>query len=261
MAERAAAPVVGDRAFALDAGVIVVISFAICLAADRLALMTVLVPAVLATRFVLWSRLPGAERGGRASRELLLFGVCLLLGGFNDWNSVARHGVYEYTVPHRISGLPVWMLLYWGMILRFLITLFRWSRLDPPARPRDAVHLGGVVLHSAALKVALQLGLVLSTRQLIYRHHGDPLLSWLPFALALVAYALLFRPDRGERFLIGLFAVGGPLVEVLYIQVGGLHRYDLGWLGGVPLWIALWWILAMLIWRDVSQRVQAVSIR
>lgn len=47
----------------------------------------------------------------------------------------------------------------------------------------------------------------------------------------------------------------GAIVEVAYIQGGGLHRYHLGWIGGVPLWIALWWPLAVLVWGDLARRL------
>ncbi len=49
---------VGDRAFALDAAVITLVSVAICVAASKLWLMTALVAIVWALRLLLWSRLP-----------------------------------------------------------------------------------------------------------------------------------------------------------------------------------------------------------
>ena len=240
----------GDRAFLVDAGTIVVASVAICLAADRLALMSVLVPALLVGRFLLWR--------GPLVPELLFFGVCTALGAFNDWSSVVRHGVYAYSVPvywPQLSTIPVWMLLFWGMILRFFATLASWERLGPGAA-RDDVHLGRRVVRSPWLRVGVLLAIVAVTRQLVYRYFDHPVLSWLPFALALLSYAALLRPDRHDRRLVLLFLVGGPAVEVLYIQVAGLHRYSLGWLGGVPLWIALWWVLAVLVWKDLAGRIQ-----
>ena len=60
------------------------------------------------------------------------------------------------------------------------------------------------------------------------------------------------RIAKLEPDLAGIIAIGGPAVEIAYIQLGGLHRYQLGWLGGVPMWIALWWVLAILIWDDLS---------
>ena len=73
--------------------------------------------------------------------------------------------------------------------------------------------------------------------------------------MAIGVWLLLFRLTRHDAKLLALFAVGGPGIEILYIQVGGLHRYDLGWLGGVPLWIALWWLLAVLVGKDLSARL------
>ncbi len=241
---------VDDRAFLVDAGTILVTSVAICLAADRLALMSALVPLILLGRFLLWR--------GPLKPELAFFGVCLILGAFNDWNSVVNHRIYDYGVPvywPSLSTIPLWMLLFWGMILRFFATLAQWERLGP-SPPRDEVYLGRRVLRSPWLRIGVLLAIVALTRQLIYRHFEHPILSWLPFAGALLLYALLMRPDRHDRRLVLVFLIGGPLVEVLYIQVAGLHRYSLGWLGGVPLWIALWWVLAVLVWKDLAGRIQ-----
>jgi hypothetical protein len=97
--------------------------------------------------------------------------------------------------------------------------------------------------------------LALLTRQTIYRSYDDPIWSWLPFALALAAAWIVLRPDRRRLGLLLGVGVAGPMVEVLYIQVGHLHRYRLGWLAGVPLWIVLWWVLAVLILEQLLARV------
>jgi hypothetical protein len=254
---------VSDRGFVIDASAIVAVSAGICLASDRLAVMTALVPAVIAARFAMWIQLPKEERG-TVWGELAFFALCTAIGAFNDWNSVVRHEVYTYTAPHYfpdLSTIPLWMLLFWGMILRFLATLFQWRRLGPPPQPKNELHLAHHVVHRSWAKVAAQLMIVVVTRQLIYRWYGDPVLSWIPFIAALALFVLLFRPDRHDRLLIGVFAVGGPAVEALYIQLGELHQYELGWLAGVPLWIGLWWILAALIWKDLSNRLQLVLAR
>ena len=67
----------------------------------------------------------------------------------------------------------------------------------------------------------------------------------------------LFRPDKRLYQLAGAFLLAGTAIESLYINVGGLHQYHLGWFGGVPLWIALWWTLSLVIWDDFSGRLQA----
>jgi hypothetical protein len=252
----AALPAPRPPTLALDAAGILVLSAAICVAARRLDLMTALVAAVLAARFAAL-----AHRGLRAlATEAVFLAGCALLGGSNDWNTVVRHGVYEYTVPSDLawSSIPLWMLLYWGLVLRFLAALAASPWLGG-READDRVFLLGRVYTSAPLRLGLALGLVLATRQTIYRLFDHPILSWLPFALALAAYALLFRPGPGRRRLIALLLVGGPAVEALYIQLGGLHRYRLGWLGGVPLWIALWWTLAGLVWGDVAPRLERAT--
>lgn len=252
-------PVTSDAELAVDAGVVALGSLAISLFAHRLALMTALVPGLLALRLVLWWRASRARRAPLGA-ELLLFALCTVLGGLNDWNTVVRHRVYDYTVPvyfPELSTIPLWMLLFWGLVLRLMLTVAAWGRLGAGARSRDAVRLGARLVPQAVARVGLMLLLLLVTRQGIYRLAQDPILSWLPFACALAIFPLLFGLDRHEIKILGLTLVAGPLVEVLYIQVAGLHRYHLGWLGGVPLWILLWWLLAILLWKDLGRRAQA----
>jgi hypothetical protein len=248
---------VGGRALAVDVVAVAIGSAAIAVAAQRLVLMTILVPAVIVLRFIAWARLPRSERDGSLAEELFFFALCTALGAFNDWNSVVRHGVYDYTVPHdfAFSTIPLWMLLFWGMILRLMATVTRARALGAPGVLDDRVRPVLVTRHSPALRVCMALALVVVTRQLIYRFHDDPWLSWLPFALALALAAWWLRPTRHDLTLMALVAVVGPAIEILYIQVGGLHFYRLGWLGGVPLWIVLWWVLAVVIWKDLSLRL------
>jgi hypothetical protein len=136
------------------------------------------------------------------------------------------------------------------MVLRSLASLASWVGLGPSG-PRD--QLGP--WKSGTAKVVFLLILVLCTRQLIYRTYLHEVASWLPFALALLVAAACCGVDAHERRLMLLMATGGPLIEVLYIHVGGLHSYHLGWLMGVPLWIALWWVLGIWVWKEVSGRV------
>lgn len=246
-----------DRALAVDAAAVLVVSVAICLAADQLLLMTILVPAVIALRFTLWARLAPGDRELSLGRELVFFGLCTWLGAFNDYNSVVVHRIYDYGVPAffpELSSIPVWMLLFWGMILRFMASLTRWQRLGEAA-PSDRLWLAGREGRSAWGRVLIELALVLGTRQAIYRLYLDPVWSWLPFATALALALLLFRPPRRVVALVLVFGIGGPLVESAYINWGQLHGYHLGWLWGVPVWIALWWMLAVVVWRDLSARI------
>jgi hypothetical protein len=249
----------GDLAFALDALTILAISIAICLASQRLVVMTVFVSVALALRLALWLFLPTAERDGTRAGEILFYALCTLFGAFNDWSSVTRHRVYEYTVPTDLPGLsdiPIWMLLYWGMVLRFMLSVAHWRRLGLLPQP-DVLRIGSLELRGAVAKVSFELALVVATRQFIYRSFAHPVRSWLPFAIAIALAALVLRLDRRRLLLMAAVIVVGPLVEVLYIRLGGLHRYQLGWFFGVPLWIALWWGLGVTIWHDLGTRLQA----
>ncbi|NLH47101.1 MAG: hypothetical protein GX444_00710 [Myxococcales bacterium] len=244
-----------DILVAIDALTVAVISVTICLWSDRLGRQSVLVPLAILARM---AALGIFAKGVVWRVEIPFFILCTLLGAFNDWNSVVHHRIYRYTVPYdsAFSTIPTWMLLFWGMILRFFARLARWKNLGPPARPADRIGIGDWFVESPALKVGAQLLLILATRQWIYRTYLDPLFSWLPFLASLAIYLLFFFPSRHDLKLLAVFFVGGPAMEMLYIRVGHLHQYYLGWIGGVPLWIVLWWMLAILIWKDLSLRVE-----
>lgn len=239
-----------DRRVYVDLGAMGVIGVAVCLFADRLAFMTGLVLVVLVARMVLactWGR-------ARLGSELAFLALCAVLGGGNDWNTVVRHGVYAYTVPtdHPTwSTIPTWMLLYWGIILRAIAQLAEWPRLG------DSTLVDGVFARPVP-RVLFQLGVVLLTRQAIYRLYGHPVLSWAPFAVGLALYFLVLRPPQRARRLALVALLLGPPVESAFIHLGHLHRYALGWLGGVPLWIALWWALGVLVWSDLAPRLHRI---
>lgn len=237
-----------DRAVVVDLTALSVLGIAVCLAADRLALMSTLVPVVVALRLIAIRAWAG--RSLRVEVPFLL--LCVLLGGGNDWNTVVRHGVYAYTVPAdhpAFSTIPTWMFLYWGVILRAIAQLATWPRLG------DAAPAPGWSARPLP-RVAVQLAIVLITRQAIYRLWAHPWWSWLPFALGIVAYVCLLRPPPRARRLALIALLVGPPVEMAFIHVGGLHRYALGWLGGVPVWIALWWALGILVWSDLAPRIE-----
>jgi hypothetical protein len=249
--------VLGNPAFFLDVASILAVSAAIVFASNRLIFMSLWVPTVLIVRFVAYSRLPATDRPWSTAIEIAVILGCAALGGFNDWNSVVHHQIYDYTVPADIpllSTIPTWMLLFWGLVLRALFTLYRWRGLSPEKTPRDDVFLGRHVT-IAWLKVAVQLGIIVATRQAIYRLFDDPIASWIPFAAALLIWALLCRPGAHAFRVLGIMLVLGPIVEAIYIRLGRLHQYHLGIFFGVPIWIMLWWALATVIWGDLSFRV------
>ncbi|MEZ4224274.1 MAG: hypothetical protein R3B13_25215 [Polyangiaceae bacterium] len=232
-------------------------SAAICVGSQHLTAMTIVTAVVIGARLALFATLPAKRRDHSLRAELAFLLLCTVLGAANDWNSVTRHRIYDYTVPvewPEASLIPVWMLLYWGLILRFVSSLFRWQRLRIAAPRDDAFgHFAG--RSGIALRIVGMLALVVGTRQAIYRTYMDGLWSWLPFAAALVIGVLLLRPGRRRMLTLVVFGTLGPAVEALYIQVGSLHAYHLGWLSGVPLWIALWWMLSALFWGELSARL------
>lgn len=140
--------------------------------------------------------------------------------------------------------------------MRLLARVARWEGLGPPLAVSDHIGIGPWKASSGAAKVAGELAIVFATRQAIYRYYLDPVLSWVPFLAALVLFFIVFKINRHDWKFLVLVAVAGSAVEILYIQVGHLHRYHIGWIGGVPLWIVLWWCLGALIWKDISFRIE-----
>jgi len=235
-------------ALSIDAAAVLIVSVAICCCASQLHFMTALVPLIIALRLLAWRRIVP----GDWPAELLFFACCTAIGAFNDWSTVDRHGVYRYLVPTywpALTTIPLWMLLFWGQILRFVATLAEALRALP----------GGV--RFSAPRLALQLAIVALTRWQIHLHFADPLRSWLPFALALALYLVVLAPGARTWTLIVLAAIVGPAVEIAYIRLAHLHHYQLGVIGGVPIWIALWWVLGTLIWCDLARWIQAGARR
>lgn len=251
---------ISNRAVLIDAAAVTLVGAAICSGLREAGPMTAVVAGSWALRLALWSRLSPKERPLGWPAELAFLGVCALLGGGNDWNTVVRHRVYSYGVPSDIepfSSIPAWMFAYWGLILRLVATLGLWSRLGEPGPPGEIRGAG----YHPCWRVALLLVLTLGTRQTIYRSWSDPWLSWIPFALALGLHRGLFPWGRRERNLALLAITLGPLAEAALIQIGGLHHYALGWFLGVPLWIVLWWVLAVLLWSELTRLALSSAVR
>jgi len=237
----------------VDGAIVGSIGVAICFGGQHLPFMTGLVALAFVVRVLLARQL-----GGSIGRELVFLGICTAVGAANDWNTVVLHDVYAYDVPTALpvdGAIPVWMLLYWGLILRFVSSLGRWPGLGAEG-PADQVGLPGHRAAHPVGRLAVQLVLVLATRQAIYRFFDDPVLSWVPLAGAAVLWWLLLGSSAHDRGLALLAVTVGTAAEAVLITVGGLHRYELGLVGGVPLWIILWWPLAVLLWKDIGGRIE-----
>ncbi len=247
-----------NKLMLIDTVVIVIVSIAISVASNRLVFMSFFVPAIIISRMILLYLLQ-KEEAVNFKAEVVFLLICILLGGFNDWNSVCNKKIYDYSVPvffESFSTIPLWMLLFWGMILRYFARLARWQRLNPPDSLMDKIGIGSTYVENNYFKIGAELILVLVTRQFIYRNYLDPIWSWLPFAAAIIIFMLFFYPTRHDFLLLIIFVIGGPLIEILYIKVGHLHYYHLGWIFGIPLWLALWWMLIIIIWKDISLRLE-----
>lgn len=239
----------------VDGPPLAAIAIAILLAAERPGAMGLVVLSALAVRFALGRALLG-WRGRALATEALFFAACTLVGGFNDYNTVVLRGVYAYTVPAElpaVSTIPLWMLLTWGFVLRFVTTLAGWRRLGGGHVTDDVRLLGR--RRSVPARLAVMAALVLATRLVTFTYATHVWLSFVPYLLALAVAAVVLVPSRREARLVALALIIGPIVEALFIRIGRLHHYELGWLFGVPLWIVLWWALGAWLWGDVSNRL------
>jgi hypothetical protein len=245
------------RLMVIDAVGIAAVSIALCAASKKPLFMTVIVPTVIIGRMVALA-IVARKEDVSIRAELVFFALCTALGALNDWNSVCNKKIYEYTVPafFRSASIPFWMLIYWGMILRFVARVDRWKALGPDKEVSNALGINGLRVVSPAAKIVAEFFLVAATRWALYRYYLDPVLSWLPFLVALFLWFIFFMPSRHDLKLLGIFLIGGPTVEILYSTVGHLHSYHLGWIGGIPVWIVLWWVLAILIWKDLAFRIE-----
>ncbi|MBT3981774.1 MAG: hypothetical protein HOE90_10500 [Bacteriovoracaceae bacterium] len=250
------------KSLLVDTFVIVAISILICFFSKKLLLMSIVVPLILAVRLIYT-----LIRFDEKKQEIILYTICTILGAFNDWNSVVGKGVYDYHAPvyfPEFSTIPIWMLLYWGMILRYMAAVAWWPGLGKDVELKNEVHLGSKVWKSTPTKIILQLAIVFVTRQFIYHYYLDSVLSFAPFVVALILYSLIFRPNKRE-IKLGLLCISlGTVVEILYIGAGDLHYYHHGILFGVPIWISLWWSLSVIIWKDIykliEQKISSPSI-
>lgn len=242
---------------AIDFITILIISLAICLASHELVFMSFFVPLVILMRFVLIDRMVNKTEIN-IKTEIPFFILITLLGAFNDWNSVSNKKIYDYTVPHyfEFSSIPMWMLIYWGMILRAIYSFSKWSFLKPQAKLNNIIGLKKYQITNPGLKIISELMLVFITRQFIYKYYLDPILSWIPFVIALIIWLLFFKVNRHDIKLLFVFLLVGPLVEIIYIKIGHLHYYHLGLIYGVPVWIIIWWLIIVLIWKDLAPRME-----
>ncbi len=245
----------------IDAAATLAIGMAACAWGQSPGAMLAVVIAVVASRMALWRSLDSAARRHGLPAEIAFFSLCTVLGALNDWNTVDRHRVYAYLVPSDVSwsSIPLWMMLFWGQILRSIATAATWAR-GHDAMPTGVRVLGGTRSHPLR-RVAVMLALVICTRQCVYRLWDHPVWSWLPFAVGIALFAFFLGVGRAERRLAVIALAVGPAFEAGLIGLGGLHRYSLGWIFGVPLWIILWWILATWMWGELSGRFLSVLER
>lgn len=236
-----------NNAFYLDLLVMIIVSILIAFKAQDLLFMTITIPSILMIRLFF---VVSFNRSQASDQLIFIYLVATIIGAFNDYNSVVIKKIYSYTVPvyfESLSSIPIWMLLFWGMILQFILSLkvFLQSYFDELNCNSNTFSIPALLR-----KFIIQAGILLSTRQCIYLFFMDPFWSWFPFAVALTIYTVFYIRKKSEVCLLLFAIIIGPMIEAIFITIGKLHFYHLGIFFGVPFWIILWWPLAALIWSD-----------
>ncbi|UCD85179.1 MAG: DUF2878 family protein [Deltaproteobacteria bacterium] len=219
-----------------EAAVLIITALAICLFSQNTKIMSIVFAAIVIFRFVFFNR-----RG-----DVIFFLMGVILGGGNDLMSMWR-GVYYYT-PATILPvpIPVWMLLFWGEIFVFFRKLIRYGPFLRPETPRKRL---------LDLPLALDIILFAVYRIIIYRYASVP---WLPDALyagILVARLLLLPPKTDERKLMITILLLGPVYEIALIRCG-LYVYQNGFIWGLPLWLIIWWVFIIRVFKAIIDRIE-----
>lgn len=218
-----------------EAGVLLFTALVIWFFNQNTPVMSVAMGLIIISRFIFLNR--------RGDWVFLLMGIAL--GGGNDVMSMYKE-VYRYT-PQTILPvpIPVWMLFFWGEAFIFFRKLMRYgpflgSGEKPP--PID-------------LPLAVDLGLFIILRMIIYRYSS---VEWLPdaaFAGIMVARLLILPPPANERKLLIAILILGPVYEFILIGCG-LYIYQNPFILGVPLWLIIWWVFIFRVLKAVTDRVE-----
>lgn len=219
-----------------EAAVLIITALAICLFSQNTKVMSIVFALIIIFRFVLLNR-----RG-----DIIFFLMGVILGGGNDLMSMWK-GVYYYT-PSTILPvpIPVWMLFFWGEIFIFFRKLIRYGPF-----------LRSATLAKRLLKLPFALDLILFAifRIIIYRYASEP---WLPDALFAGIFAmriLLLPPTTDERKLMIAILFIGPVYEIALIRCG-LYVYQNGFIWGLPLWLIIWWVFIIRVFKAIIDRIE-----
>jgi len=238
MSETAATPKAYQttaRELVAEALVLILAAASIYFFARKTYLMSAVMLGIIIFRFVFCYR----------KGDLIFFFLGFVLGGGNDLISMYKK-VYAYLPAPDISLLPIpmWVLLFWGLIFVFFRKLMRFGPFlgEPPKRLIDQpLLLDGLIL--------------VIYRMIIYRTADR---FWLPdalFAAILVLRLLVSVPSKNERRLMLTMLVLGPAYEIWLIHCG-LYVYQTGFFYGMPLWLIVYWVFVIRLLKAIFDRIE-----
>ncbi len=237
--ERTAYVSTGRELFS-EAGVLLFTALVIWFFNQRTPVMSIAMGLIIVFRFVFLNR--------RGDWVFLLMGIAL--GGGNDVMSMYK-GVYWYTPPTILPvPIPVWMLFFWGEAFIFFRKLMRYGPFLGPGGKPPAMDL----------PLAVDIGLFIIMRIIIYRWAST---AWLPdaaFAGIMVARLLVLPPAAHERRLLIAILILGPAYEAVLIGCG-LYVYRNPLILGVPLWLIIWWVFIFRVLKAVTDRIEHLQVR
>lgn len=206
-------------------------------------LMSALIGATIIVRFLVIRR----------RHDWVFFLAGFLLGGGNDYLSMARD-VYQYT-PSTLLPVPIpfWMLVFWGQIFVAFRQLFRLPVFaGPPIEGRP---------WRPDLRLVADVSVFVILRVLIYMFVKQEPVPTIAFAAVVLLRFILIPLKRNEWLLVAATVVLGLSYEAALIAFGLYVYYDPVFLG-MPAWLMIYWAFMIPIFmKGIFDRIETSLTR
>lgn len=206
-------------------------------------LMSALIGATIIVRFLVIGR----------RHDWVFFLLGFLLGGGNDYLSMARD-VYRYT-PHTFLPVPIpfWMLVFWGQIFVAFRQLFRLPVFEgPPIEGKP---------WRPDLRLVADVSVFVVLRILIYMFVRQEPIPTIAFAAVVALRFIVIPLKRNEWLLVAVTVTLGLAYEAALIAFGLYVYYDPVFLG-MPAWLMIYWAFMIPIFmKGIFDRIEASFAR
>jgi len=210
---------------------------------ENTPLMSVLIGATIIVRFLVIRR----------RHDWVFFLLGFLLGGGNDYLSMARD-VYRYTPTTFLPvPIPFWMLVFWGQIFvafrqLFRLPVFAGEPLEGKAWRPD-------------LRLIADVSVFVILRVLIYMFVRQEPIPTIVFASVVLLRFIVVPPKKNEWLLVAVTVVLGLSYEAALIAFGLYVYYDPVFLG-MPAWLMIYWAFMIpLFMKGIFDRIETSLAR